>query len=124
MSILPLDEPVVVCQIQHMIEPGKTSQTVEREASSGKAIALFANGPLLTERQAAAILQLSPRTLRIARQRGELTYQQFGRSIRYTAAEVEGFVIRATVANDRSPTKSTRCVRTRATATIIPFSKL
>ena len=107
-----------------MIRLGKTSQASNSQAYSGKAPGLLADGRLLTERQAAALLQLSPRTLRVARQNGALTYQQFGRSIRYTIGEVNEFVGRATVANDRSPTKSTRRVPTRAIATIIPFSKL
>lgn len=79
---------------------------------------------LLTEVEAAEALRIRPRTLRKCRQSGEIAFIRFGRSIRYSAAEVNEFVGRATVANDRSPTKSTRRVPTRAIATIIPFSKL
>ena len=79
---------------------------------------------LLAEAEAAEALRIRPRTLRKCRQSGEIAFIRFGRSIRYSAAEVNEFVGRATVANDRSPTKSTRRVPTRAIATIIPFSKL
>ena len=79
---------------------------------------------LLTEAEAAEALRVRPRTLRKCRQSGEIAFIRFGRSIRYSAAEVNEFVVRATVANDRSPTKSTRRVPIRTIATIIPFSKL
>lgn len=79
---------------------------------------------LLTEAEAAEALRIRSRTLRRCRQSGEIAFIQFGRSIRYTATEVNEFIGRATVANDRSPTKSTRRVPTRASATIVPFSKL
>ncbi len=79
---------------------------------------------LLTEAEAAEALRIRPRTLRKCRQSGEIAFILFGRSIRYSVAEVNEFVGRATVANDRSLTKSMRRVPTRAVGTIIPFSKL
>lgn len=79
---------------------------------------------LLTEAEAAEALKVRPRTLRGCRQNGEIAFIQLGRSIRYTALQVNEFINRATVANDRSPTKSTRRVANRATSSIIPFSKL
>ena len=79
---------------------------------------------LLTEAEAAEALRIRPRTLRKCRQSGEIAFIRFGRAILYSAGEVNEFVCRATVANDRSATKSTRRAPTRAIATIVPFSKL
>ena len=107
-----------------MKNSSKASPERTGQANSYAAPAFLGSEPLLTEKQIAALLQLSPRSLRIARQQGRLAYQQFGRSIRYTAAEVSEFVGKATVANDHRPTKSTQRTPTRATAEIIPFSKL
>ena len=79
---------------------------------------------LLTEAEVAEALGIRPRTLRRCRQSGEIAFVQFGRSIRYTTAEVNEFVNRATVANDCRPTRSTQRTSTRTTANIIPFSML
>ena len=50
---------------------------------------------LLTEAEAAETLQLCPRTLRKARQDGALPFHQFGRTIRYSAADIQRFIERA-----------------------------
>lgn len=55
---------------------------------------------LLTEEQAAELLQLSSRTLRKARQGGKLPYVRFGRSVRYIMDDIEGFIKQARLANE------------------------
>ncbi|MDK4806053.1 MAG: helix-turn-helix domain-containing protein [Novosphingobium aromaticivorans] len=47
---------------------------------------------LLTESEAAKRLAVSPRTLRKARQTGNLHYVAIGRSIRYTLSDLESFI--------------------------------
>ena len=47
---------------------------------------------LLTEPQAAAHLAVCPRTLRKARQQGQLTYVLIGRAVRYTLDDLAAFV--------------------------------
>lgn len=49
---------------------------------------------LLTELQAADQLALCPRTLRKARQRGDLPYVLIGRAVRYTPDDLQAFIDR------------------------------
>jgi hypothetical protein len=50
---------------------------------------------LLTEQQAADQLALCPRTLRKARQRGQLPYVLIGRAVHYTSEAMEQFIANA-----------------------------
>jgi excisionase family DNA binding protein len=68
--------------------------------------------PLLTELEAAKMLQTSTRSVRKARQAGDLTHVQIGRLVRYRIEDVHDFVTRATVANDRVPTRHARAPKT------------
>lgn len=55
---------------------------------------------LMTEPELAKMLKTSERSLRNARQSGDLTYIQIGRLIRYRIEDVTAFLNRATIAND------------------------
>ena len=56
--------------------------------------------PLLTERQAAEILDVQPTTLQVWRmtKREPLAYVKIGRNVRYRASAVEAFIRSRTVA--------------------------
>jgi len=48
--------------------------------------------PLLTEREAARILNVCPRTVYSLRDAGKLSCVKFGRSVRYRIEELERFI--------------------------------
>ncbi|WP_100867069.1 helix-turn-helix domain-containing protein [Novosphingobium kunmingense] len=50
---------------------------------------------LLTEAEAASRLRLCPRTLRKARQDGELSWVQFGRKVLYSETDLAAFIEKA-----------------------------
>lgn len=80
---------------------------------------------LLTESEAAERLSVCPRTLRKARQEGELRFVLIGRAVRYTIDDLESFVDRHRKVNQPCPDprpapRSTR--RQRKGADIIPFT--
>ena len=68
--------------------------------------------PLLTEQEAADILQTSPRSIRKARQAGRLPHVQIGRLVRYRVEDIEGFIARSVVSNDRALTTNSVAART------------
>lgn len=79
---------------------------------------------LLTEAQAAAHLALCPRTLRKARQQGQLTYILIGRAIRYTLADLAQF-IDSHRQQDAPPCPKSPPAKSRnrgRTAEIVPFT--
>lgn len=82
--------------------------------------------PLFTEAQAAAHLSLCPRTLRKAREAGDLTYVLFGRAIRYTLADLEAFIdsrrTRSTPCTQPSPIKTKAQPRRNCGQVIVPFT--
>lgn len=68
---------------------------------------------LLTEAEAAERLNLCQRTLRKARQSGQLHYVAIGRAVRYTIEDLESFVatlrqVQPNCPKPRTNTKSTR----------------
>ncbi|WP_298165323.1 helix-turn-helix domain-containing protein [Novosphingobium sp.] len=80
---------------------------------------------LLTEPEAAALLQLCPRTLRKARQEGLLHYVLIGRTVRYTVADLESYIealrkVQTPCPPSRPAPKSSRS--RRQSATIVPFT--
>lgn len=77
---------------------------------------------LLTEREAAAALQLCGRTLRKARQNGSLRFVRIGRAVRYTMRDLEDFIVSAQVANDTPPPRSRVNAPRSRTGQIVPFS--
>lgn len=78
-------------------------------------------GMLLTEKEAAAELRVSTRTLRSIRQSGRLEFVRIGRQIRYTPEGLEAFVEASTVrANPREPTR--RGIAAKATR-IVGFTE-
>jgi len=82
---------------------------------------------LLTEPEAAALLQVCERTLRKARQAGQLHYVLFGRAVRYTMDDLESYI--ATLRQVQPPClpqitpkpAGTPRKRRLASAEIIPF---
>lgn len=48
--------------------------------------------PLLTEAEAAALLKICPRTLRKARQAGQLPWVQIGRKVLYAESDLAQFI--------------------------------
>jgi excisionase family DNA binding protein len=54
---------------------------------------------LLTEKQAAAVLNISPRTLWGMRQRGEIRFVRFGRAVRYDPADLRSWIDSQKTAN-------------------------
>jgi len=53
------------------------------------------NEQLLTEREAAEYLRVSPRTVFSLRNTGKLACAKIGRSVRYRPAELERFVLKS-----------------------------
>lgn len=60
------------------------------------------NSLLLTERQAANLLSISPRKLWGLRKDGEIAYLKSGRSIRYDVSDLEAWIMQ----NKQLPTPS------------------
>jgi|GEM_PF-2505218 len=54
---------------------------------------------LLTEKQAAAVLNISPRTLWGMRHRGEIRFVRFGRAVRYDPADLRSWIDSQKTAN-------------------------
>ncbi len=81
------------------------------------------NAPLLfTEQEAAAQLRLSTRTLRKARQAGELNFVQYGGSIRYSPADLARFVERNRVCPSTNA-KARRSGNTASRSTVFDFEE-
>ena len=82
-------------------------------------------GLLLTEPQAAAHLAICPRTLRKARQQGQVTYVLFGRAVRYTLDDLAAFVDshrqKEALCSPAAPAPKSR--QHRATGVIVPFTQ-
>jgi excisionase family DNA binding protein len=51
---------------------------------------------LVSEREAARLLDISPRTLWSLRQRGEIAHVRRGRSVRYAVRDLEAWILRNT----------------------------
>ena len=77
---------------------------------------------LLTEAQAAEVLQLCPRTLRKARQEGQLNFVQIGRNIRYAPADLNRFIERNRVCHSTKG-KARRSGNTRSQSTVFDFEE-
>lgn len=79
---------------------------------------------LLTEIEAAARLRLCTRTLRKARQDGQLRYVLIGRAVRYTVADLESFVDQLRQVQPAcSPAKPTRRTSVpKRSGVIVPFT--
>lgn len=80
---------------------------------------------LLTEAEAADRLRLSQRTLRKARQDGQLRYVLIGRAVRYTEQDLETFIDSLRTVQPQCPPKSppTRNVKpSRKSGVIVPFT--
>ena len=77
--------------------------------------------PLLTEGEAADMMQMSGRSIRKARQTGKLPYVQLGRLVRYRVEDLQTFIERCTVANDPAVTRNSgsRCA---APGQVVPFT--
>lgn len=76
---------------------------------------------LLTEDEAAAVLRMCPRTLRKARQAGELPFVRFGRIVRYSESDLAQFIERSREchsSNDRAP----RSGNTTSRSTVSDFA--
>ncbi len=79
---------------------------------------------LMTEPQAAALLNINPRTLRKVRKLGQIAFVRIGRCVRYSPQEVADYVGRVTVANEVELPKRRRGVAVRVHTAIVPFSKI
>lgn len=80
---------------------------------------------LLTEVEAAERLNLCQRTLRKARQSGQLHYIAIGRSVRYTIDDLESFVatLRQVQPNCPKPRTNTKSARPNGKdCVIVPFT--
>lgn len=77
---------------------------------------------LLTEPQAAEALQVCTRTLRKARQDGQLNFVQIGRTIRYSQADLAAFIERNRVCPSTSA-KARRSGNTRSASAVYDFEE-
>lgn len=77
---------------------------------------------LLTEQEAADALRLSARTLRKARQAGQLNFFQHGSSIRYAPADLAQFIERNRVCPSTAA-KAPRSGNTRSRSTVFDFEE-
>lgn len=83
---------------------------------------------LLTEDEAARALKLCKRTLRKARQQGDLAYVLIGRAVRYTLADLQEFIASTTIRQETpcpQPRPAPRRTSTprRAGGVIVPFTQ-
>lgn len=84
---------------------------------------------LLTEHEAAGRLRISARTLRRARQEGQLHYVLIGRAVRYTLTDLESFVDRLRKVEPKCPAQGhsrpplPKPKRSSQGAEIVPFSR-
>ncbi|WP_313800941.1 helix-turn-helix domain-containing protein [Sphingobium sp.] len=82
---------------------------------------------LLTETEAAECLRVCTRTLRKARQAGQLHYILIGRAVRYTLADLESYVEQLRQVQPACPpTQPTRRIsvpRQSARGVIVPFTE-
>lgn len=78
--------------------------------------------PLLTEEEAAKLVQTSTRTIRKARAEGSLPHVKIGRLVRYRLEDIGDFIARCTVSNDRSSTSHSSASSARRSE-IIGFSQ-
>lgn len=86
----------------------------------------MANINLLTEPEVAEILRMSQRSVRNARERGDLPHLRIGRLIRYRADDLEGFLAVASIAAASVGTKqerNSRHLRAPSRPKIRPFSQ-
>ena len=77
---------------------------------------------LLTEHEAAEALRVCTRTLRKARQDGQLNFVQFGRTIRYSQADLAAFIERNRVCPSTSG-KARRTGNTRSASAVFDFEE-
>lgn len=79
---------------------------------------------LLTEEQAAAQLAVCPRTLRKARQQGDLRYVLIGRAVRYTMPDLQAYVESLSRKEEPCPKAQTPPPRRnqRRSGQIVPFT--
>lgn len=82
---------------------------------------------LLTEDEAAARMRVCAKTLRKARQAGQLHYILIGRAVRYTVADLESYVEQlrqvTPACAPAPPTRRTSIQRRAGERVIIPFTE-
>ncbi|WP_103727614.1 helix-turn-helix domain-containing protein [Novosphingobium sp. HII-3] len=77
----------------------------------------------MTEGEAAAALQICPRTLRKARQQGDLSFVRIGRNVRYSQSDIEQFIERSRECHSTSA-RAPRSGSTRSRSTVFDFEEV
>lgn len=72
------------------------ARKIDSHGAVSPAMSVGRNQLLLTEREAARLLNISPRTLWGLRQSGKIAYVRVGKCVRYTTAQLEAWIATVT----------------------------